>query len=216
MTTQLASSREVARILVTTGAVTFRTEPFYRFTSGVDSPVYVDNRRLLGHVAERESVVARLTEAVMPLSPQAVAGTATAGIPWASWIAARLQLPLLYVRSTAKGWGHQRAVEGYAPEGAQVVVIEDLAFSAGSLAASTTNLRQGGFVVDASLSIVSYETPSAAARIAELGLTHTSLTTIDQALEEAKALDALTGAQADVVTEWLGELRSGAENRGHE
>ncbi len=116
-----------------TGAVAFRTSPFFRLTSGAESPVYVDNRQLLGHVAERREVVDAFIEALAAQqpAPDAIAGTATAGIPWGAWIADRLSLPFLYVRSQAKAWGKESAVEGAAPEGARVLVIEDLAFSAG-------------------------------------------------------------------------------------
>ena len=97
-------SDQVARILVDTGAVSFRTAPFFRFTSGVESPIYVDNRRLLGFTGERRTLVAHLIRAMLRDDadvPDAIAGTATAGIAWAAWIADRLDLPMLYVRSSA-------------------------------------------------------------------------------------------------------------------
>ena len=83
----------------------------------MESPVYVDNRQLLGHVAERREVIeAMVAMTVLATSdPSAIAGTATAGIPWGAWLAERLSLPFLYVRSQAKQWGRERAVEGTAP-----------------------------------------------------------------------------------------------------
>src|SRR4051794_10674535 len=122
-------AQQAAEILVRTGAVSFRTEPFYRFTSGVESPIYVDNRRLLGFPAERRKLVAQLLRALLNYDGvEAVAGTATAGIAWAAWVADRLELPMLYVRAEAKRHGQERAIEGTAPEGAAVCVVEDLAF----------------------------------------------------------------------------------------
>ena len=139
----------------------------------------------------------------------AVAGTATAGIAWAAWLADRLELPMLYVRSQAKEHGQQRAIEGTAPEGSETVLVEDLAFTAGSMAASAANLREAGFAVDVALTIVSYGTPKAAERIGDLGLEHRTLTTIDAALAAAEGQGALDAAQVAIVQEWIAGIREG-------
>lgn len=205
-------ARRVAELLVGTGAVAFRTAPFFRLTSGAESPVYVDNRRLLGHVSERQEVIEAFTDliALQPHAPEAIAGTATAGIPWGAWLADRLALPFMYVRSQAKAWGKESAVEGTAPAGARVLVIEDLAFSAGSLAAAADNLRTAGFHVEDALTIASYDMPTAHARMRELGLRHTTLTTIDTALAAAAQAGQLDERQASIVRDWLRERRSAA------
>jgi orotate phosphoribosyltransferase len=199
----------IADTLVRTEAVAFRTDPFFRLTSGVESPVYVDNRQLLGHVEERLEVVAAMVDVISEQGPPAViAGTATAGVPWGAWLADRLALPFLYVRSQAKGWGKERAVEGFAPEGSRVLVIEDLAFSAGSLVDAAENLREAGFVVEDALTIASYELPRAGARMDAAGLGHRTLTTIDQALAAAQRAGALDGEQVALVEDWLGQART--------
>ncbi|HEV3071033.1 MAG TPA: hypothetical protein VGY76_06360 [Solirubrobacteraceae bacterium] len=204
-----AVARGIAETLVRTGAVAFRTEPFFRLTSGTESPVYVDNRQLLGHVAERLEIIDAFLESVAarPAS-DAIAGTATAGIPWGAWLADRLSLPFLYVRSQAKAWGKESAVEGTAPEGARVLVIEDLAFSASSLADAVANLRQAGFLVEDTMTIASYDMPTAQARMKALGLRHTTLTTIDEALAAAGRAGSLDAGQVSVVADWLHDRRA--------
>lgn len=202
-------ARRIAETLVRTGAVAFRTEPFFRLTSGTESPVYVDNRQLLGHVAERLEVIDAFLESVAAgPAADAIAGTATAGIPWGAWLADRLSLPFLYVRSQAKAWGKESAVEGTAPEGARVLVIEDLAFSAGSLADAAENLRQAGYLVQEALTIASYDMPSAQARLEALGLRHTTLTSIDEALAAAARAGSLNPGQVSVVADWLRDRRA--------
>jgi orotate phosphoribosyltransferase len=202
-------ARRIAETLVRTGAVAFRTEPFFRLTSGTESPVYVDNRQLLGHVDERLEVLGAFLEGIRAQpAPEAIAGTATAGIPWGAWLADRLSLPFLYVRSQAKAWGKESAVEGTAPEGARVLVIEDLAFSARSLVDAAENLRQGGFLVEDALTIASYDMPSAQARLETLGIRHKTLTTIDEALAAAGRAGSLDGTQVSVVEAWLRDRRA--------
>lgn len=207
-------ARGIAELLVGTGAVAFRTSPFFRLTSGAESPVYVDNRQLLGHVAERLEVVAALVNAVAAQTaaaqpaPEAIAGTATAGIPWGAWLADRLSLPFMYVRSQAKAWGKESAVEGAAPEAARVLVVEDLAFSAGSVADAAENLRAAGFLVEDAFTIASYDMPGAHALMQSLGLRHTTLTTIDEALAAAARAGQLDARQVSVVEEWLSDRRA--------
>jgi orotate phosphoribosyltransferase len=204
------SDEVAARILVDTGAVSFRTAPFFRFTSGVESPIYVDNRRLLGFAGERRTLVAHLIRAILRDDaelPDAVAGTATAGIAWAAWIADRLDLPMLYVRSSAKEHGQKRAVEGFAPAGADVCVVEDLAFTARSLVTAGEQLRAAGYTVRTALTLVTYDTPVARSVLENAGIRHISLTTIDHALAAAVSRGTLDTEQAAVVEAWLGEQR---------
>lgn len=207
--TDTSVAERIAETLVSAGGVTFRTSPFFRLTSGMDSPVYVDNRQLLGHVDERREIVQAIYDAATSGTPVgAVAATATAGIPWGAWLADRLELPLLYVRSEAKAWGKERAVEGTAPSGTSVLVIEDLAFSAGSLMASAVNLRDAGFEVKRAITILSYDMPKALARLKDLNLEHQSLTTIDDALAASRRQGSLDANEVALVAEWLRSLRS--------
>jgi orotate phosphoribosyltransferase len=192
-------------MLVGTGAVSFRTSPFFTFTSGVESPVYVDNRRLLGFVRERREIVGELARRTGELeeAPAAIAGTATAGIPWAAWLSDTLGLPMLYVRSEAKAWGHGRAVEGSAPEGARVLLVEDLAFTGGSLAAGIENLVAAGYAVGTCLTIITYALPGTRRRFEQLQVSHGSLTTIDAALDVAAESGALGRSETEIVDRWL-------------
>ena len=87
-------------------------------------------------------------------------------------------------------------------------MIEDLAFSAGSLADAAENLRGEGFEVRDALTIASYEMPGARARMEELGLRHTTLTTIDEALAAAHRAGSLAAGEVSVVEGWLRERRA--------
>lgn len=198
----------IAQILVRCGAVSFRTDPFYTFTSGTKSPVYVDNRRLLGFPAERRKVVAALHELVDRSSFHAIAGTATAGIPWAAWLADDCGKPLLYVRGAKKPHGRETAVEGYAPAGSRVVLVEDLMFTGGSTATSVTNLREAGYHVDTCVAIVTYETRTASEKLKELDVSSRVLTSVEAALRVAHGSGDLSSAQLDIVQAWLAETRA--------
>lgn len=200
----------IATMLVESDAIAFRTDPPFRFTSGTISPVYIDNRLLLGFVDVRRRIVAALAEAMTSMDQarplEAIAGTATAGIPWAAWVAESLGLPLMYVRSNAKGWGHQKSVEGTVTKGWRTVVVEDLLYTAGSARSSIANLREAGLEVDTCASIVTYDMPSARS-LSDLDVTVRALTTVDAALDVAVALNKLSAAQKTEVLAWLSETR---------
>lgn len=201
-----------ARILVGVGAISFRTAPFYRFTSGVESPVYVDNRRLLSFLDERTEML-RLLRALLLAEHQRqpfdlVAGTATAGIPWASWLAADLGLPLVYVRSSAKEWGQGRSIEGHVEEGQRALLVEDLAFTAGSLARAAAELRQAGVIVDDCVALVTYRAAKAQETLDAARLRLHTVTTIDDALHAAYNVEHLDEAQVLIVQEWLRGVRA--------
>lgn len=204
-------SDRVAAILVECGAIEFRTDPLFRFTSGVTSPIYVDNRHMLGFVDARRALVEGLAAAASDKdgarSADAVAGTATAGIPWAAWLAERWGVPMLYVRSGAKEWGRQKTIEGLVREGWRTVVVEDLIYSGGSARKTVGELRTAGLNVDTCVCLVTYGAPDSR-RLADDGVTVTALTTVDQALDAAVRLGKLAASDQAVVAEWLSNIRN--------
>lgn len=198
-------SDRVAAMLVECGAIEFRTDPPFRFTSGAISPVYVDNRLLLGFVDERRALVEGLATAAD--GADAVAGTATAGIPWAAWLADYLSVPMLYVRSSAKEWGRQKSIEGMVGEGWRTVVVEDLIYTGGSARKTVAILRDAGLAVDRCVCIATYQAPESR-RLADDGVTVTALTTVEQAIDAAERLGKLSASDREVVAQWLGKIRS--------
>ena len=106
--------RAIAKSLLEIGAVSLKAEPPFTWASGRKSPIYCDNRLLMSHPARRREVArgfASLLEA-KGWKPEVVAGTATAGIPHAAWLADLLELPMVYVRGAAKDHGKGNRVEG--------------------------------------------------------------------------------------------------------
>lgn len=114
---------DVARTLLAAKAVLLRPHEPFTFASGIKSPMYCDNRLLIANVAAR-AVVSDAFAAIAGAAT-VIAGTATAGIPWAAWVAERAQLPMAYVRSGAKTHGRGRQVEGAEIAGQQVLLLED-------------------------------------------------------------------------------------------
>src|SRR5205823_2339212 len=97
------AARRVAEALLAIGAVSInRAQPF-RYTSGLLSPIYTDNRLLISHPAEWEVILDGFLELIEGALGRneidALSGAATAGIPHAARLSGRLGLPLVYVLS---------------------------------------------------------------------------------------------------------------------
>ena len=126
--------REIAKGLLSIGAVFLRPEQPFTWASGIKSPIYCDNRLILTAPEVRKKVEAAIAETVKAKFPacEVLMGTSTAGIAHAAIAATILDLPMGYVRSGSKDHGRGNQIEGKLEKGQKVVVIEDLISTAGS------------------------------------------------------------------------------------
>ena len=153
-------ARTTARILIETKAVHFNAAKPYIFTSGWASPTYIDCRKLISFPRARtklmEMAVETIERGVGFDRIDAVAGGETAGIPFAAWIADRLNLPMLYVRKKPKGFGRNALIEGEFKPGARVLLVEDLATDGKSKIHFINGLRDAGAEVAHSFVVFHY------------------------------------------------------------
>ena len=183
----------IARILLQEKAVFLRPEDPFTWTSGIKSPVYCDNRLLISSVTARDTIVQAFCELIRPMKVDVISGTATAGIPWAAWIAMELKLPMVYVRSSDKGHGRQNSIEGRILSGQKTVLIEDLISTGKSSVEAAKKLEDAAVKVSAVLSIFSYDFPFAREVFKTAGLNVASLSTFEVLAKVAyddKMLDA--------------------------
>jgi orotate phosphoribosyltransferase len=186
------SDPETARILLRIGAVNFRPEDPYKFTSGWASPVYIDCRRLISFLPERRHVIAKaidlLDDAVGLDAIDAVAGGETAGIPYAAWLAEAVSRPMLYVRKKPKGFGRDAQIEGHLTEGSRVLLVEDLATDGASKVNFVDALRTAGAEVEDAFVVFFYGIfPGALAALEEAGIRLHFLATWWDVVREAEA-----------------------------
>ena len=81
--------KDIARLLLKVKAVSLRPNKPYKFASGILSPIYCDNRLLISHPKEREVIIDSFIKIIRQkkIVFDVIAGTATAGIPWAAFLA---------------------------------------------------------------------------------------------------------------------------------
>lgn len=124
----------------------YQHTPFI-YTTGWASPVYVDCRKLMSHPEWRRRAMDQAAELIRGALGDAidvVAGTESAGIPFAAWIAERLERPMVYVRKKAVGWGSQAQIEGEFKPGARCLLVDDLTTDGLSKLGAAHALRKAG------------------------------------------------------------------------
>lgn len=196
------TAQTVAQILLKEKAVFLRPEDPFTWTSGIKSPVYCDNRLLISTVESRDMIIKAFSEAVKGLNVDIVAGTATAGIPWAAWIAQELKLPLVYVRSSSKDHGRQNAIEGAVKPGQKTVLIEDLISTGKSSIAAAKKLQEAGVEVKSILSIFTYDFAQAREIFQSNNLNFSSLSNFEVLAKVAYDNNLLNEAALNQVLEW--------------
>ncbi len=198
------TKNEIAELLLESKAVTLSPDKPYTYASGIKSPIYCDNRILLSKVEERGKIVEAFEEMFKAegVAFDIVAGTATSGIPWASWIAEIENAPLVYVRGKKKEHGKQKEVEGEFEKGKKVLVIEDLVSTGSSSVAAVEACKRAGGVVEDCCAIFTYGMKKAGEKFERVGCRVFALTDFGTLIETAVAKKHITKEQAEIVKEW--------------
>ena len=192
----------VADILLKLSAVKLNVKVPFTYTSGLISPIYTDNRLLISYPQERSVIVDGFISLINErgLKPDYLAGTATAGIPWAAFVAERMGLPMVYVRNKPKGHGAGKQIEGFLPEGKSVLIIEDLVSTGGSSLNSVNAIRnEGKCIVHEVFAIFSYGLEKAENAFRDASVALTTLTNIEVMLEVATKDGSLSEEEAQEV-----------------
>lgn len=203
--------KEIAEILLNVGAVELSPEDPFTWASGIKSPIYCDNRLTMSDPVGRKQIAEGLAELIKTYYPETtlIAGTATAGIPHAAWVADILGLPMVYIRSKAKGHGRSRQIEGKVKPEDKAIIIEDLISTGGSSLNAVEALQSEGIEVAGVVSIFTYELESADKAFAEADLSYKSLTDFGALTEMAKESGAITAESMDGLLEWHTKLKAG-------
>ena len=206
-------SEKVADILLKTNAVKINVKEPFTYTSGLVSPIYTDNRVLIGHTEERKVIVEGFSQLVKErgLQPEFLAGTATAGIPWASFMAVEMDLPMVYVRNKPKGHGAGKQIEGFMPEGKNILVVEDLISTGGSSLNSVNALRnEGKGVVHEVFAIFTYGFEKAENAFREASVAATTLTDIHVLMEVGKENGTFSDEDVEKVKAFVADPQNWA------
>lgn len=196
--------KDIAERLLNREAVIVRTDPPFTWASGIKSPVYCDNRKMLGFVEDREAIVEGFKQLIADngLDFNVIGGTATAAIPWAAFLAAELHKPMIYIRPEKKEHGAGKQIEGFLPGGQKVLIVEDLISTGGSSVAAATAVREADCTVTDILAIVTWELPKSAATFKEAGLNLHTMTDYSNLIGLAASKGTIPSDKLQVVLQF--------------
>jgi orotate phosphoribosyltransferase len=197
----MMKNKEIAKQLLSIGAVFLRPNEPFTWASGIKSPVYCDNRLILTETEVRNAVEQALAQAIRTNYPdcQVLMGTSTAGIAHAAIVGHLLGMPMGYVRAKAKDHGRTNRIEGKLIPGQKVVVVEDLISTGGSSMDTVEALLNAGAEVLGILSIFNYGIRTLPIRTVSL----CDLETLAQVAVEEGYIEA---KEMKEVLEWKSEI----------
>jgi orotate phosphoribosyltransferase len=198
------NEKAVAEKLLQVQAVKLNLQQPYTWASGWKSPIYCDNRKVLGFPFVRDFVKSEMCSVLFEQFADAdlLAGVATAGIAWGAMCADQLKLPYVYVRSKPKAHGTGSQIEGHFEKGMKVVVIEDLVSTGKSSLEVCQVLQASGLEVVGLVSIFNYGFDVAVQAFEKAGITNRSLTNYAALIELAVAKGQVQPAEQTVLLKW--------------
>lgn len=202
-------AKEIAGRLLDIGAVALRPHQPFTWTSGIKSPIYCDNRLTMSFPDIRDLIAESFAAIIRESYPETevIAGTATAGIPHAAFVAQKLGLPMAYIRDKAKGHGKENQIEGLIRTGQKVIVIEDLISTGGSSIKAAQAVREAGADALGVLAIFSYQLDKAVQAFADAGIPLRTLSNYGALIDVAVE-------RGEIQSEDLALLKSWREDPG--
>ena len=196
--------KEIAKDLLKIQAVKLSPNEPFTWASGIKSPIYCDNRLTISYPKIRTAIAKGIAELISERYPkvEVIAGTATAGIPHAAWIAAELDLPLVYVRSKPKDHGRCKQIEGVLHPGAKTVVIDDLLSTGGSVLKAVKAAQNEGADVLGVGAIFSYQLQAIVDNFRQADLSYFTLTNYSELLEAAVETNYISTTERAALEKW--------------
>ncbi|MBD2182927.1 orotate phosphoribosyltransferase [Planktothrix sp. FACHB-1355] len=171
MTSGIKQSGDLAVISVTSDLSTLRQqlldlfcqlaykEGDFLLSSGQRSTYYINGKLVTLH-PHGALAIGRILLSMLPTDTEAVAGLTLGADPIVSAVSVvsayeNRPIPALIIRKEAKGHGTKAYIEGpELPQGAKVVVLEDVVTTGGSALKAVERLRDAGYVVEEVISLV--------------------------------------------------------------
>ncbi len=196
--------KTIAKHLLDIKAVFLQPNDPFTWASGIKSPIYCDNRLTLSYPEVRKDIEQGIANLVKENFPEAecLMGTATAGIAHAALAADILDLPMGYVRGSAKKHGRNNQIEGLVKPGMKVVVIEDLISTGGSSLECVETLREAGCEVLGMVAIFTYGLPAATENFEKANCKYVTLTNYDTLIPVAVENNYISDEDIEKLKAW--------------
>ncbi|MDZ4758285.1 MAG: orotate phosphoribosyltransferase [Bacteroidota bacterium] len=205
----------VAETLLDIDSIQLKVSDPFTWVSGIESPIYCDNRRVNSYVEVRNKLVSCFVDLIREKFPQVevIAGVATGGIPLGVLIADRMELPFIYARQAPKEHGLKRQVEGDYTDGQKVVLIEDHISTGGSSLIAINAIRAVNLNLLGLVSIMTYNFKAAKDQFAENNVNFYSLCDLETILDVSIKRGSITEEEKNSILEFKANPSTWGTNR---
>ncbi|MCQ2977202.1 MAG: orotate phosphoribosyltransferase [archaeon] len=119
----------------------------FTLASGKESNYYVNMKKAITNPEILSTISKLISEKIECDGIDKVAGPALGAVPIATAVSLESKTPLLMIRKEKKGYGTSKLIEGELNEGDNVIVVEDVTTTGGSLLKAIRAIQDNGGIV---------------------------------------------------------------------
>jgi uridine monophosphate synthetase len=140
--------KQIGILLIKNDAIKFGD---YTLASGKKTPYYIDLRQTISSPITMDWIANSMSRIILNEIRREridkILGVPTAGVPFATVVSQKLDIPLIYYRQARKEHGVRKKIEGILERTDRVLIIDDLITTGGSVIETAEVIRdQGGEV----------------------------------------------------------------------
>ena len=200
--------KDFIRGLYEIGAVKFGK---FRLKSGIESPFYLDLRKVISHPQLHSLMCELLTERAAGLEFDSVLGIPYTALPSAALIAEKLKKPLFMLRKEVKTYGAGGKLVGDPELKGRCLIVDDLVTTGGSKFETADELKTEGFEVSDILVVID-RSADAAAELSGKGLVLHSLISLDNVVSLLEDEGCLSTETVAAIRDFTSGLSAPAES----
>lgn len=123
-------------------------------SSGKESDYYIDMKKAITNPEILSTIAKLVFQLIKEDNIDKVAGPALGAVPIATAISLEAKIPLLMIRKEKKGYGTSKLIEGDLIPGDEVILVEDVTTTGGSLLKAIKAIKDNGGIVKRAFVVV--------------------------------------------------------------
>tara|TARA_B100000941_G_scaffold147188_1_gene104441 strand:- start:124 stop:765 length:642 start_codon:yes stop_codon:yes gene_type:complete len=195
---------ETSKKLLQINAIKLNPKNPFTWASGINSPIYCDNRLILSEIETRKYICNELCVLINKKfkRTEVIAGVATGAIGIGMMVAQQLNKPFIYIRSSKKQHGRKNSIEGGFIKGQKVIVIEDLISTGMSSIKACNSVIENQLELLGLVSIFTYGFNEAVNNFKNEKIINYSLSSYDYLIKEAVNMKKIDEKEINMLFSW--------------
>ena len=195
---------ETSKKLLQINAIKLNPKNPFIWASGINSPIYCDNRLILSEIETRKYICNELCVLINKKfkRTEVIAGVATGAIGIGMMVAQQLNKPFIYIRSSKKEHGRKNIIEGGFIKGQKVIVIEDLISTGMSSIKACNSVIENQLELLGLVSIFTYGFSEAVNNFKNEKIINYSLSSYDYLIKEAVNMKKIDEKEINMLFSW--------------